>query len=53
MYQKAERNARLNGTGRDNLDPVMADFVIKPEDWKYSSTRDFNGMKGLIVLSYT
>jgi hypothetical protein len=31
----------------------MAGFVIKPEDWKYSSARDFNGMQGLIDLSYS
>jgi hypothetical protein len=31
----------------------MAGFVIKPEDWKYSSARDFCGLKGLIELSYS
>jgi putative transposase len=36
-----------------HLNPVMAGFVIKPEDWKYSSARDFSGMQGLIDLSYT
>jgi putative transposase len=36
-----------------HLNPIMTGFVIKPEDWKYSSAKDFNGMKGLIELSYT
>ena len=31
----------------------MAGFVIKPEDWKYSSARDFCGMKGLIELNFS
>ena len=33
--------------------PVVAGFVFKPEDWKYSSARDFCGMKGLVELSYS
>jgi REP element-mobilizing transposase RayT len=33
--------------------PVVAGFVMKPEDWKYSSARDFCGMKGLVELSYS
>ncbi len=33
--------------------PVLAGFVIRPEDWKYSSARDFCGMKGLVELSYS
>ncbi len=33
--------------------PVIAGFVTKPEDWKYSSARDFCGMKGLVELSYS
>ena len=33
--------------------PAVAGFVIKPEDWKYSSARDFCGMKGLVQLSYS
>ena len=33
--------------------PVVAGFVTKPEDWKYSSARDFCGMKGLVQLSYS
>jgi len=33
--------------------PVVAGFVTKPEDWKYSSARDFCGMKGLVELSYS
>jgi putative transposase len=33
--------------------PVQAGFVTKEEDWKYSSARDFCGMKGLVSLSYS
>jgi putative transposase len=33
--------------------PVQAGFVTREEDWKYSSARDFCGMKGLVVLSYS
>ncbi len=33
--------------------PVVAGFVIKAEDWKYSSARDFCGMNGLVELSYS
>ena len=33
--------------------PVQAGFVTKEEDWEYSSARDFCGMKGLVVLSYS
>ena len=33
--------------------PVAAGFVLRPEDWKYSSARDFCGMKGLVDLSYS
>ena len=33
--------------------PVQAGFVTRPEDWKYSSARDFCGMKGLVQLSYS
>ena len=36
-----------------HLNPVLAGFVTKPEDWKYSSARDFCGMKGLVELSYS
>ncbi len=32
--------------------PIVAGFVNKAEDWKYSSARDFYGMRGLIELSY-
>jgi hypothetical protein len=31
--------------------PVLAGFVTKPEDWKYSSAGDFCGMKGLVELT--
>ncbi|MEO6673760.1 MAG: hypothetical protein ABIN93_10055 [Ginsengibacter sp.] len=33
--------------------PVQADFITKPEDWKYSSAGDFCGMKELIELCYS
>ena len=33
--------------------PVKAGSVTKEEDWKYSSARDFFGMKGLVKLSYS
>ena len=33
--------------------PVQAGFVTRPEDWKYSSARDFFGIKGLVQLSYS
>jgi len=33
--------------------PIVAGFVAKPEDWKYSRVRDFCGMKGLVELSYS
>jgi putative transposase len=33
--------------------PVLAGFVNKAEDWKYSSAGNFCGMKGLIELSYS
>ena len=41
-----------------NQNPVAAGFVISPEYWKYSSSRDFcepefNMGKGLIELSYS
>jgi REP element-mobilizing transposase RayT len=36
-----------------HLNPVMTGFVIKSEDWKYSSARDFCGLKGLIDLKYS
>ena len=36
-----------------HLNPVMAGFVINPEDWKYSSVQDFSGMKGLIELDFS
>ena len=36
-----------------HMNPVVAGFVNKPEDWRYSSAMDFCGMKGLIELSYS
>ena len=31
--------------------PVVAGFVVREEDWKYSSARDLCGSKGLVSLS--
>ena len=36
-----------------HINPVVSGFVDKPEDWKYSSARDFCGMKGLVSLSWS
>ena len=36
-----------------HMNPVVAGFVSKPEDWKYSSAKDFCGLKGMIELSYS
>ncbi len=36
-----------------HLNPIMSGFVSRPEDWKYSSARDFCGIKGLIELDFT
>ncbi|MEO6838609.1 MAG: transposase [Ginsengibacter sp.] len=36
-----------------HMNPVMAGFVIRPEDWKYSSARDFANLKGLIELNFS
>ena len=57
-----QRNKPLEITGQQMFDekllyihqnPVQAGFVTKEEDWKYSSARDFCGMKGLVALSYS
>lgn len=36
-----------------HLNPVVAGFVLNSEDWKYSSARDFSGIKGLIELNFS
>lgn len=36
-----------------HLNPVVSGFVTQPEDWKYSSARDFCGRKGLIELNFS
>ena len=33
--------------------PVQSGFVTRPEDWKYSSAKDFCGTKGLVQLCYS
>ena len=35
-----------------HINPVEAGFVENPEDYLYSSVRDFYGKKGLIELCY-
>jgi hypothetical protein len=42
-----------NLLGLKDMNPVVVGFVIKPEDWKYSSARNFCGLKGLIDLKYS
>lgn len=34
-----------------HFNPVKGGFLDKPEDWRYSSARDYLGMKGLIPLT--
>ena len=41
----------MNANMRQN--PVQVGFVTREEDWKYSSERDFCGMKGLVELRYS
>ena len=57
-----QHNKPLKITGQQMFDekllyihqnPVQAGFVTKEEDWKYSSARDFYGIKGLVELSYS
>jgi len=36
-----------------NVNILFSGFVTREEDWKYSSARDFYGMKGLVELSYS
>ena len=57
-----QHNKPLEITGQEMFDktldyihqnPVVAGFVIRPEDWKYSSAKDFSGMKALVQLSYS
>jgi putative transposase len=48
-----DENPIAIGLGYIHQNPVQAGFVTKEEDWKYSSARDFCGMKGLVSLSYS
>ncbi len=61
-FREQQHNKPLEINSQDMFDkkleyihqnPVQAGFVIKQEDWKYSSAKDFCGMKGLIELSYS
>jgi putative transposase len=36
-----------------HLNPAVAGFVINAEDWKYSSGRDFSGVKGFVELNFS
>ncbi len=62
IFREQQHNKPLEITGQQmfverllyiHQNPVQAGFVIKEEDWKYSSARDFCGMKGLVELSYS
>ena len=33
-----------------HFNPVRRGYVDKPEDWRYSSSRNYNGMRGLIPI---
>jgi hypothetical protein len=35
-----------------HYNPVEAGFVLKQEDWLYSSAADYNGGKGLLEISF-
>jgi len=34
------------------MNPVEAGFVGKAEDWRYSSSRDYSGFKGLLEIDF-
>ncbi len=59
---RQQHNKPLEITGQEmfneklqyiHQNPMKATFVTREEDWKYSSARDFCGMKGLVELSYS
>jgi putative transposase len=33
-----------------HLNPIAADLVDQPDEWRYSSARDYAGKQGLIAL---
>ena len=35
-----------------NFNPVVSGFVEKPEDWVYSSARDYCGLKGMLNIIF-
>ena len=45
-------NIKMAHQKLDNIhyNPVEAGFVIKPEEWKYSSAIDYYGGKGLLEI---
>ncbi len=61
-HREQQHNKPLEITGQQIADekllyihknPVQAGFVTREEDWKYSSARDFYGIRGLVELSYS
>jgi hypothetical protein len=34
-----------------HMNPVVSGFVNQPEDWLYSSARDYAGLSGLVKLA--
>lgn len=45
-------NASIAHQKKDYIhnNPVTAGFVVRPEDWLYSSARDYNGSKGMLDI---
>ncbi|MDG1509897.1 MAG: transposase, partial [Flavobacteriaceae bacterium] len=33
--------------------PVVSGFVTKPEDWKYTSARNYSGNNTILEIDYT
>lgn len=66
-FREQQHNQPIEITSQEMFDktlnyihqnPVVAGFVINPEDWKYSSAIDFcspdgSRKKGLVELSYS
>ena len=40
----------LPGTIEHRYNPVKREYVDKPEHWRYSSGRDYIGLKGLVAV---
>ncbi len=39
-------------THQSDINPVEAGFVDKAEDWRYGSSRDYSGLKGLLEMDF-